>query len=161
MRMHEAVFSVLAVVLFLTGCLRSEAGPSACDGLSEKTLGITRDDYSDCAGEILAEIDGLGLHLERLVRQDDKESLPEARKHNARLRHLMDEVGFQADVYRDMGSRELALRWPDSSMRSFNVSAMSAATQFAATLVYPNDDNLRQGENHYEKARQAYSQFRK
>ena len=65
----------------------------------------------------MAELDGLELYLERFVRQDDEEAGPTAKKHAARLRHLMAQVGFQADVYRDMGSGELVQRWPDSNMR--------------------------------------------
>lgn len=157
---RAASFGILAVML-APACFRPPAEPSACDGLSEKSVAVTRDDYGDCAGEMIEELDGLELHLERFIRQNDKESGPIARKHAARLRHLMSQVGFQADVYRDMGSGELLQRWPDSSMHQFNSEVRSAATQFLAALQYPNEDNLRQGSDHYAKARQAYSRFRR
>lgn len=157
----RATSLVLPVAFLTMACLRPPAEPSACDGLAEKTLAVTRDDYSDCAGEIIEELDALELHAERYIRQDDKEAGPVARKHAARLRHLMSQVGFQQDVYRDMGSGELVQRWPDSSMYRFNSEVRSAAAQFISALGYPNEDNLRQGSEHYAKARQAYSGFRR
>ncbi len=60
-----------------------------------------------------------------------------------------------------MGSVELVLRWPDSSMRSFNSEVLGAASQFIAALSYPEEGNLIEGSRHYELARRAYSQFRR
>ncbi len=90
--LRTALPRLLVLALLVPGCTRPHEQPSACDGLADKSLGITRDDYGDCAGEIVAELDGLELHLERLVRQGRAESRPAAGAHAARLRHLMRQV---------------------------------------------------------------------
>jgi hypothetical protein len=151
-----------AVALLSQACDRSASGPSACDGISEKTLGITREDYSDCAGEIVAEMDALELYVERFVRQGDAEARPEGLSHERRLRHLMKQVGFQADVNREVGqgSDSIVQRWPDSGMRSFNAAVHVAFAQLSAALRYPEEGNLIEGSRQYQIARRAYAQFR-
>ena len=154
---------MLASGLFIAGCVGPPAEPSACDGLSDKMIGITREDYSNCAEELLSELEGLDLYLERMVRQDDTEARPSAQEHLRRLRHLMDQVGFQADIWREagQGNDRTVQRWPDSGMRWFNQEVSGSAAHFRAVLGYPNEDNLRTASEHYNQARQAYGRFRK
>ena len=55
---------ILSIATLSVWCSGVDSRPSACDGLVEKTIGITRDDYSACAGEILAVLDSLEAPLD-------------------------------------------------------------------------------------------------
>ena len=153
--------SLPALALLTAGCVDPAAGPSACDGLSDKTLAITRADYTECSGEILAALDELETSLRKFV-DGDKEAKEPARSASRRLAHLMGEVGFREDTWREVkhGSGRVVERWPDSGMREFNAAVGNAAAQFNAALVFPNQDNLQQGVKLHAEARNAYSRFR-
>jgi len=143
------------------GCDGSAAGPSACDGLADKKVAITRTDYSACAGEILDTLQALEEPLRRLVDGDASARVP-AQSASRRLSHLMGQVGFQADAWREVqgGAGRAIERWPDAGMRGFNAEVVNAAAQFRAVLAYPNQDNLQQGIRLNAEARNAYSRFR-
>ena len=113
---------ILSIATLSVGCSGVASRPSACDGLVEKTIGVTRDDYSACAGEILAVLDSLEAPLGRFVRTGDEAAESEADAHSRRLGHLMSEVGFTADVWREAieGVDRTVQRWPDGAMRHFN-----------------------------------------
>jgi hypothetical protein len=153
------VFSTAALSM---GCSRAVSRPSTCDGLSEKTVGITREDYSPCAGEILAALDGLEHPLRQSVSRGDEEAGPEAEAHYKRLRYLMRQVGFTADLWRESreGAGRKVERWPDSTMRLFNTEVGTATAQYMSALRRPNDDNLKEGQRHHAVARRAYARFR-
>jgi hypothetical protein len=144
------------------GCSRVVSRPSACDDLIEKTIGITREDYSPCAGEILAALDSLEPALRRFVLRGDEEAGSEAEVYYERLRYLMREVGFTADVWREAreGAGRTVERWPNSAMRVFNSEVGTAAAQYMSALRYPNDDNLKEGQRRHAGVRQAYARFR-
>jgi hypothetical protein len=144
------------------GCSRTVSRPSTCDGLIRKTIGITREDYSPCAGEILAALDSLETELRRSVFSGDEEAGPDAEAHYKRLRYLMREVGFTADVWREAreGAGRKVERWPDSTMRRFNTEVGTATAQYMSALGRPNDANLKEGQRHHTVARQAYARFR-
>lgn len=156
------VFLILAVISQVAGCINPAAEPSACDGLSDKTIGITRADYSECAGEILEALKILEPPLRRLVLKSDETARPEAKAAYRRLHHLMRRVGFQEDIYREVagGSGRTVERWPDSNMRHFNVEVSGAAAHFKSALVYPHEDNFREGLERHARARRAYARFR-
>lgn len=153
---------VFSIAILSVGCSQSASSPSACDGLIEKTIGITREDYSPCAGEILATLDSLEPALRRFVLRNDEEAEAEAKVHYKRLRHLMNEVGFTADVWREArgGAGRTVERWPNGGMRHFNSEVGTAAAQYMSALGYPNDDNLKEGQRRHAAARQAYARFR-
>jgi hypothetical protein len=161
--LHRVVFfSILGAAVLSVGCSQAASRPSACDDLMEKTIGITREDYSPCAGEILAALDSLEPPLRRFVLRNDEEAEAEAEVHYKRLRHLMNEVGFTADVWREArgGAGRTVERWPDGAMRYFNNEVGTAAAQYMSALGYPNDDNLKEGQRRHAAARQAYARFR-
>lgn len=153
---------IVSAALLSIGCSPAASKPSACDGLMEKTIGITREDYSPCAGEILATLDSLEPALRRFVLRDDEEARAEAEAHYDRLRHLMGEVGFTPDVWREAreGAGRTVERWPDGAMRYFNSEVGTAAAQYMSALGYPNDDNLKEGQRRHAAAKQAYARFR-
>lgn len=153
---------ILGAAILSVGCTPAASRPSACDGLIEKTIGITREDYSPCAGEILAALDSLETELRRSVFRGDEEAGPDAEAHYKRLRYLMREVGFTADVWREAreGAGRKVERWPNSAMRHFNTEAGTATAQYMSALGRPNDANLKEGQRHHAAARQAYARFR-
>lgn len=153
---------ILSVAVLSVGCSPATSRPSSCDGLVEKTIGITREDYSACAGELLATLDSLETELRRSVFKGDEEAGPDAEAHYKRLRHLMGEVGFTTDVWREAreGSGRTVERWPDGAMRQFNSEVGTAAAQYMSALGRPNDANLKEGQRHHAAARQAYARFR-
>ncbi len=153
---------ILGAAILSFGCSRAVSRPSACDGLIEKTIGITRQDYSPCAGEILAALDSLETELRRSLFRGDGEAGPDAEAHYKRLRYLMREVGFTADAWREgrEGAGRKVERWPDSTMRRFNDEVFTATAQYMSALGRPNDANLKEGQRHHAVARQAYARFR-
>ena len=130
--------------------------------LRKRRSGITRDDYSDCAGEILAALDSLEGPLDQFVRTGDEEAESEANAHSRRLGHLMSEVGFTADMWREAreGADRTVQRWPDGAMRQFNGEVGGAVAQYVAALRYPNEDNFTEGRRRHAAASQAYKRFR-
>lgn len=149
----------LAVAL---ACSEGVSRTSACDGLAEETLGITRQVYSPCAGEILSTLDSLERPLARFVHRGDEGARVEAETYHRRLRSLMDEAGFTADVWREAreGAGRTVERWPDSHTRVFNMHVGTAAAQYMSALRHPNTDNLKEGQRQHAAARQSYARFR-
>ena len=153
---------ILSIATLSVGCSGVASRPSACDGLVEKTIGVTRDDYSACAGEILAVLDSLEAPLGRFVRTGDEAAESEADAHSRRLGHLMSEVGFTADVWREAreGVDRTVQRWPDGAMRQFNNEVGGAVAQYVAALRYPNEDNFTEGRRRHAAASRVYARFR-
>jgi hypothetical protein len=152
---------LLVIFILSTGCVVQPVEPTACDGLAEKTLGITRADYSACAGELLDAMDDLERPLRRYVRGDGDAKV-DAVNANRRLRHLMRQVGFQADIYREVGggiSRTIE-RWPDTRMQVFNQEVTHAAAHYRSALGFPNDDNFQEGRRTHKSAKRTYARFR-
>ena len=149
------------LLLMCAACGGAALSPTACDGLSQKTLAISRADYAECAGEILGTLEQVEGPLRRFV-EGDAAARTEASSAHRRLRHLMDEVGLQADAYREVGggAAKTIERWPDTGMREFNSAVVNAAVQFRAALVYPNQDNFEQGARSHANARAASARFR-
>ena len=154
------VWSLPALMLLILGC-GAPVGPTSCDGLADKTVAITRADYSKCAGEILGSLEELESSLRKYV-DGDAAAKDSASSASRKLGHLMREVGFQGDAFREVkdGAGRTIERWPDASMRAFNAEIIPAAAQLNAALVFPNHDNLKEGARRHEQARNAWSQFR-
>jgi hypothetical protein len=160
--LHRAVLGLLLAVLGLS-CDGRASGSSACDGLADKLVGITRADYTTCAGEILAALEKLEQALRRVVLDGEGDARPEAEAAYKQLRHLMREVDFQGDIRREVRAESHAPeieRWPDGSMRTFNKEVGNAAAQFMSALQRPNQGNLQGGSGYHAKARSAYAHFR-
>ena len=151
----------LALATCFAGCERLAAEPSACDGLSEKTLGITSAEYSPCARELLAALEALEDPLRLLVLHGDGTARAEAKTAYRRLDRLMDQVGFRADLWREAreGAGATVERWPDANTKIFNLGVRSAAAQFKAALHHPDEENFTEGSRQHEEARRAYSRF--
>ena len=148
-------------VLLLAACSPAEPVTTACDGLSDRKLGITREEYSPCAREILQTLDTLQRQLQRMVVRGDSTAAPDAQAAYRHLRLLMRRVGFQADIrLESLGPGRRIERWPDAAMQQFNGQVGTAAAQYMSALNNPNDGNLREGSRRHELARQAYSRFR-
>ena len=116
--LHRVVLGLLLAMLCLS-CDGSASGSSACDGLSDKLVGITQADYATCAGEILAALEELEQSLRRIVLEGESDARPKAEAAYKRLRHLMREVDFHGDIRREVraGSPAPMLeRWPDGGI---------------------------------------------
>jgi len=160
--LHRAVLGLLLAVL-CPSCDGSAIGSSACDGLADKLVGITRADYATCAGEILAALEELEHPLRRMVLEGESDARPNAEVAYERLRHLMREVDFHGDLRREAraGSPAPRLqRWPDGNMQNFNKDVGNAAAQFMSALDHPNEANLQEGSRQHARARRAYARFR-
>jgi len=153
--------SLPSLLLVSVGCGGPATGPSACDGLAEKTVAITRADYTKCADEILGSFEQFETSLRRFA-DGDAAAKDSARSASRRLAHLMGEVGFGGDTLREVqgGAGRAVERWPDASMREFNALVVNAAAQLNSVLAYPNQDNLQQGARLHAQARSTYSRFR-
>jgi hypothetical protein len=159
---HRVVLG-LSLVLLCLSCGGSAVEPSACDGLGDKLVGITRDDYAPCAGEILASLEELEQALRRMLVEAETEARPEAEAAYKRLRHLMRQVDFHGDLKREVRAQSPALRierWPDGNMSYFNREVGVAAAQFMSALRRPNEGNIQEGSRRHEMARRAYAYFR-
>ena len=154
-------WSLPVLLVLALGCDGQPVGPTSCDGLSDKTLAISRADYTKCAGEILDSLEQLESSLHRFADGDAAAKDP-ARSASRKLAHMMSEAGFRADTFREVqgGAGRAVERWPDANMRQFNAEVINAAAQFNAVLVYPNQDNLQQGARLHAQARSSYSRFR-
>ena len=152
---------LVAGALLALACTPSPPVETACDGIADRELGITSAEYAPCAAELLATLDSLESHLQRIVVRGDSTADSGARAAYERLRLLMQRVGFQADIRREtVGPGQRIERWPDAAMRQFNTEVGTAAAQYMSALNYPNDGNLQEGSRRHELARQAYSRFR-
>ncbi|MHC4108913.1 MAG: hypothetical protein ACYSTY_12595 [Planctomycetota bacterium] len=162
-RIHRALLGLSLVAALCLSCDGSARAPSACDGLADKLVGITRADYATCAGEILAVLEALEPLLRRIVLEEASDARPEAQAAYKRLRHLMRQVDYQGDIDREARAQSPALkieRWPDGSMHSFNLEVGYAAAQFSSALRHPNEGNLQEGSRRHSNARRAYAHFR-
>jgi hypothetical protein len=143
------------VLLLLFACGRSESG--ACDGFSDRDIGITGEEYHPCADEILGSLDSLRPGLEALV-AGDVAAGSDARAHYRSLRHSIQATGIMDD-FRSMRPSTVIVKWPEASTRAFNSAALDAMVHYGAVLAYPNDDNLGQGVRAHEEVRRAYGQI--
>jgi hypothetical protein len=152
----------IAAVFTLT-CAESASVTSACDGIADKRVGISRAEYGPCAAKILVTLDTLGERLQRLVLRSDTTAWAPAQANYKQLRILMKRAGLDADVLREAreGTHALTVeRWPNGSMRVFNVEVSVAAAQYMSALGRPNRGNLEEGLRRHALARQAYERFR-
>ena len=153
--------SLAAGALVALACTPPPLSETACDGISDRELGITRAEYAPCAAELLETLDSLERNLQRMVVRGDSTVEPAARAAYRHLRLLMQRVGFQKDIRREsLGPGRRIERWPDAAMQQFNGQVGIAAAQYMSALRHPNDGNLREGSRRHEMARQAYSRFR-
>jgi hypothetical protein len=143
--------------------MKPPAAATACDGIAEKKVGISRAEYAPCAAEILATLDTLRGHLQELVLRGDTTASVQANASYKRLRLLMKRVGLDADIRREAREGTPAPtieRWPVGGMRVFNVEVSVAAAQYMSALRRPNPGNLEEGQRRHALARQAYGRFR-
>jgi hypothetical protein len=145
-------------------CLACEPpAPTACDGLEDRRYGITREEYAPCAREMMTALDTLQRQLQRVVLRADSLVWPEARKTYRHLRLLRNRVGFVADAWRELRAQSpgpYIERWPDGSMRAFNLHLGNAFAQYMSAVNRPNRANLQEGSRHHAYARQAYARIR-
>lgn len=159
---RPALLPLAAVLAALaTGCPGSGTAPAtACDGLEERRLDITPEEYRPCAGEIIATLDSLQRHLERLIVDGDSRARSEAERAHAHLRLLLDKVGLRAETFRELrGEGRTVERWPDATLRRFNEAISDAASKYTSTLRHPNRGNLEEGTRSHERARREFTRF--
>ena len=146
--------------MLLLSCGLGAGGGSACDGLSGRRMGIAREEYRPCAGEIVATLDALRLELERIA-DGDTAALGPARKTSRELRVRIRQTGIETD-YRSFRPGVVFERWPDGDLRAFNGYVFDAAFQYSTFLASSSDrtsSRLHQGVKAHEAARDAYRRF--
>ncbi len=144
---------VLACSVLSLACLGSAAEQTACRGLSEKTVGITGEEFRPCATEIIAALDTLQRQL-RHMSQGDSTARPQARETSRTLNRLLRQVDAKQPA-------ALAkLRWPDQATGSFYSYARVAAQNYSGTLRRWDDGSFREGSRLHAKARGSYQQIR-
>lgn len=146
--------------MLILSCEMGASGGSACEGLSDRRMGITREEYRPCAGEIIATLDALRLELERIA-DGDTAALSTARSISRELRALIRQTGIEAD-YRSFRPGVVFERWPDGDLRAFNGYAFDATFQYSTFLTGSFDrtsSRLDEGVKAHEGARDAYRRF--
>jgi len=139
-------------------CEEPGGEPSACDGLDERRMAITREEFTPCAAEMLAALDRARPAIERLLAGDD-EARAAGREALRALRGLVQKSGVEADA-RSVRPGELIVRWPDGRMRVFNYSVYQALVLYGAVLQYPNNDNFRDAVEAQNDAAESFRTFR-
>ena len=152
----KALSCILGALTVTCGELGGE--PSACDGLAERRMAITREEYTPCAAEMMAALGRLRPAVEEVL-AGDAEARSSAKEALQTLRGLLRKSGVEADT-RSVRTGELVERWPDGRMRAFNHSVFDALVQYGAVLQYPNEDNFREGMKAQDDAAEFYQMFR-
>lgn len=120
-------------------------------------MGITREEYLPCAGEMMTALDTLRQQLEAVV-NGDTTALNAARNTSRELRARIRAAGIEAD-YRSMRPGIVVERWPDGDVRAFNSYAFDAAfnySTFIASRSDPTAFRFEEGRKSHEGAREAY-----
>lgn len=155
-----------STLLACAGAVLVGCGPasddSACRGLAERTVAITRAEYAPCAAEMLAALDTLERQLDRTVRARDSTALRSARRTYRHLQRLIRQVDFHGDARREVrqGAGRTVERWPEANVRAFNGALITATAQYGAIVDHPNPDNLEEGSRHHRTARDAFARLR-
>jgi methylthioribose-1-phosphate isomerase len=143
------VFASLSVSL---ACVESTVEQTSCRGLSEKTVGITGEEFRPCATEIMAALDTLQRQL-RHMSQGDSTARPQARETSRRLSRLIRQVDAKEPA------AIAKLRWSEEATRSFYSYARVAAQNYSGTLKRWDDGSFREGSRLHAKARSSYQQI--
>lgn len=153
----KALSCILGALTVTCGELGGE--PSACDGLAERRMVITREEYTPCAAEMMAALDRLRPAVKEVL-AGDAEARSSAKEALQTLRGLLRKSGVEADT-RSVRNWELVERWPNGRMRAFNDSVSHALAHYRAALQYPNEDSFRQGLEAQDDAAGFYRMFRR
>ena len=153
----KALSCILGALTVTCGELGGE--PSACDGLAERRMAITREEYTPCAAEMMAALDRLRPAVEEVL-AGDAEARSSAKEALQTLRGLLRKSGVEADT-RSVRTGELVERWPNGRMRAFNYSVSHALAQYGAVLQYPDEGNFREGREAQDDAAEFYRMFRR
>jgi hypothetical protein len=137
----------------LAGC-GNATEKSACDGLADRSLGITREEYRPCAGEIMAVLDTLGPQVEAVL-EGDTAALPQARASSRRLASLVRRTGIESD-YTSMRPGTEVERWPENDLRAFNSYMYDAYFNYRTFLVDRTRERFDEGRKHHERASSLY-----
>ena len=155
---HPGVLFLCSMVLL--ACGKASPGESACDGLSDRRMGITREEYLPCAGEIIGALDTLRVQLDAIL-DGDTTILARARDTSRELNARIRETGIDAD-YRSLRAGTVVERWPDGDLRAFNHSVFDAAFHYSTFLAGRSDRTayrFEEGIKAHEQARDAYRQI--
>lgn len=149
---------VLLCILPFTSCEPSKK--SACDGFSERTFAITREEYRPCADEIMEALDKVRTHLKAGL-AGDKTALSQARDASRELEALLFKTGIKTDVWSVNRPRsKVDERWPDSTVREMNELIELAGSMYRQCLSRPNQLEFDRGEEAHEKVLGIYRSLR-
>jgi hypothetical protein len=115
--------AVLAIPM-TAACGAFAAKATACDGLVYKDGGLTRAEYLPCAGEMMAALDRLAPHIEKML-DGDASARPDASGGVGELRTLLSKAG----------GRNLLERWDDRALTSLNVAISNTFYHHEACMM--------------------------
>ncbi len=153
-----ALPSFLLFAAFILGCGEGSGERSPCQGFAKKKMGITREEYLPCAGEIMDALERFQPQLKAILR-GKKEAVPEAKQTYRELRKLVRETGMALDGTPFRAERAVE-RWPDLQVRALNNSIQGALAQYGSCLGRPNKGNYQEGSRLHDKARRIYRRIR-
>ena len=147
MKTTVRILMILAGTLVLSGC----GGPilintGACDTLVYKEIGLAREAYLPCAGEILALMDELKPLAVTAIEEGDRESRKTARRAYRKLRKLVKKAG----------GKKMMEEWQDHRLNDLSQAIWKAYTYYWAVTRSPNDVDFQDAERNHDEARRLY-----
>jgi hypothetical protein len=142
----------------LVACAERVDRSSACPGIAERQMGITREEFAPCAAELLAALDAVRPPVEAVLAGEDA-SRSEAEAALRQLRALLRSTGV-LDDFRSLRPGKEIERWPDGRVRVFNHSVFDASVGYGDVLQYASEDVFQQGVEAHDAAIRYYRQLR-
>ena len=137
-------FSFVAILL-VVACSGENGRTSACDGLEYSSIGLTREEYIPCVGEIMMVMDELVVQLEENF-AGEKEAHSRARRTYRELKVLV----------RKAGGRNLLEGWEDSHLNELNINLMNAYFGYGAAVLARSRSDFENARRNHDQARMIY-----
>lgn len=169
---NARVFIIMFFVCsFFIACAKPEKTP--CDGFAERKIGITPQEYSSCAEEIISTMDALQIELSKMLFLKEKKAHGRAERKLQRLKTLIEKTGWENDrkdienlnlfklLVNPMRALKIFERWPDIRLIYLNNSIYSAYTTFSEVLNSQNVNSFQTALEYQKNAQQLYEMSKK
>lgn len=165
------VFIMFFVCCFFIACAKPEKTP--CDGLAERKIGITPQEYSSCAGEILSTMDALQMQLSKMLFLKEKKAHSRAERKLRKLKTLIEKTGWENDrkeienlnlfklLVNPVRALKIFERWPDIRLIYLNNSIYSAYTTYSEVLNSQNVNSYQTALEYQKEAQHLYELSKK
>lgn len=137
-------FAFVAVFL-IAACPGENGTTSACDDLEYSSVGLTREEYIPCVGEIMMVMDELRAQLEESF-AGEKEAHSRARRTYRKLKVLIKKAG----------GRNLVEGWEDSHLNELNINLMNAYSSYGAAILARTRSDFENARRSHDEARMNY-----